>query len=363
MMVNASLGALSSCTQAHQAPQPLTLGVQRIEPINLTDPSILAGLEQARRALSNQRLVQVLGVRTAIQQYLCNRLAADGYLHPPVYMLAGCTDPLNHWTYPARINYYGEEVSVTQSLILQKVLMVMGSPVGKVFWASPNIRMEMRINRKEYKYTTEFMQVDFEQRDATYEQMLDYVSSLLEGLFRHLNQHHAETLRAIRGELLPELEVPLPVHDVRQVQEEQQLSDDDAVERWLARRAEGRPFLLVNLEREAYDCYDQRSGRFLNYDVIVPPYGDNPHPVECLSGAERTRTVGDLAERMLQLGYPMDYFQPFFELLSSLDGGSGRIRCAGGGFGIERLTYGLLGLRDIHEVYPFPRMAESKVAF
>ncbi len=49
----------------------------------------------------------------------------------------------------------------------------------------------------------------------------------------------------------------------------------------------------------------------------------------------------------------MDYFQPFFELFSALDnGGNGHIRCSGGGFGVERLTYSLLGLRDIHEVYP-----------
>jgi len=76
---------------------------------------------------------------------------------------------LNHWTYPARVNYYGEEVSVTQSLIFHKILMVMLSPASQVFWASPNIRMEMRIGRKEYKYTSEFMQVDFEKRDGTYE--------------------------------------------------------------------------------------------------------------------------------------------------------------------------------------------------
>ncbi len=33
------------------------------------------------------------------------------------------------------------------------------------------------------------------------------------------------------------------------------------------------------------------------------------------------------------------------------------------GFGVERLTYAILGLTDIHEVYPFPRMAEARIAF
>jgi asparaginyl-tRNA synthetase len=341
----------------------LTLGIERIEPINLAEPSVVAGLEQSRQSLANARLGPILEVRTAIQQYLSNRLADDGFVHPPVYMLAGCTDPLNHWTYPARASYYGEEVSITQSLILQKILMVMGSSVGKVYWASPNIRMEMHVSRKEYKYSTEFMQIDFEQRDATYEQMLDYVGVLVQGLYAHLNESHLEALTELRGEPLPELDLPLPVHDAHEVREKQGLPDDDAVERWLCGRSEGRPFLLVNLKREAYDCFDERLGRFLNYDVIVPPFGDNPHPVECLSGAERTRSVDDLATRMGELGYPMDYFQPFFELFASLDGSSGAIRCSGGGFGVERLTYALLGLCDIHEVYPFPRMAEAKLAF
>jgi len=75
----------------------LTLGIQRIEPVDLNDPMVLASLEQARRALSNPRLMEILEVRTAVQQFLCNELVKRGYLHPPIYMLAGCTDPLNHW--------------------------------------------------------------------------------------------------------------------------------------------------------------------------------------------------------------------------------------------------------------------------
>ena len=47
---------------------------------------------------------------------------------------------------------------------------------------------------------------------------------------------------------------------------------------------------------------------------------------------------------------------------ASLDETDGAISCAGGGFGIERLTHAILGLRDVHEVYPFPRMAEGKIA-
>lgn len=111
----------------------LTLGIHKIEPVDIGNPLVASSLEQARRVISDPRLRDILQVRTTIQQFLCDVLAADGYIHPPVYVLAGCTDPLNHWTYPARINYYGEEVSVTQSLILYKILMVMLSPIPRCF--------------------------------------------------------------------------------------------------------------------------------------------------------------------------------------------------------------------------------------
>jgi len=340
----------------------MTLGIHRIEPVNLENPSIQSALEQARRSLNNPKLQKILEIRTAIQQFLSNELVAAGYVHPPMYMLAGCTDPLNHWTYPARINYYGEEVSVTQSLILQKILIVMLSNAEKVFWTSPNIRMEMRIGRKDYKYTTEFMQVDFERRNGTYEEMLKFCPGLIKKLYSHLNKNHGKTIKEIRGEPLPELKTDLMVFDAQEIKRKEGLEDDDAVEKWGATKTEGRPFVIVNLEREAYDCFDKKLNRFLNYDIVIPPFGDNPYSIECLSGAERTRSLEDLEERMTALGYPLNYFAPFYEIFSTLDSSKGKIACAGAGFGIERMTYAILGLKDIHEVYPFPRMAEGKIA-
>jgi len=342
--------------------QPITLGIQRIEPVNLKDPFVLAALEQTRRAMSNPRLNTILAVRTSVQQYLCDALVDAGYVHPPVYMLAGCTDPLNHWTYPARLNYYGEEVSVSQSLILQKILMVMLSPAQQVFWASPNIRMEMRISRKEYKYASEFMQIDYEKRGGTYEEMIGFVSDLVRGLYHYLAERHGEAIEKIRGAALPKIDEALPVFDAQEIKKLHHLDDDDAVERRLSKQAEGKPFMVVNLKREAYDCFDTIANRYLNYDVVLPPVGENPHPIECLSGAERTRSLDDLAARMEGLNYPMAYFHPFFELFTSMDEGGGRIACAGGGFGVERLTYAILGLKDIHDLYPFPRMAEGRIA-
>lgn len=337
------------------------LGIAEIKPVDLGDRHVRAALAMARESLSNPRLGKILAVRTAIQQILSEELVDSGYVHPPIYMLSGCTDPLNHLTFPARLNYYGEEVSVTQSLILQKILMVMLSPVDQVFWTSPNIRMEMGVGAKDYKYTSEFMQVDFEKRDADFAEMMDLVSRLTARLFGRLAESCGEIVKELRGEQLPVVEGPLEVFDAAEVKKAEGLPDDDAVERWASERSGGLPFLVTNLRREAYDCWDPDRERFLNYDLVCPPAGRNPHPVECLSGAERTRSLGDLRRRMGDLDYPMDYFEPFFDLFESLDRDGGAIRCAGGGFGVERLTFALLGLGDIHEVYPFPRPAEGGI--
>jgi aspartyl/asparaginyl-tRNA synthetase len=339
-----------------------TLGINEISPIDMNDDAVKHALSLTRESIANPRLNTILKVRTAIQHYICGELVKAGYVHPPIYMLAGCTDPLNHQTFPARVNYYGEEISVTQSLILQKMLMVMLSPADKVFWASPNIRMEMGVSKKHYKYVSEFMQVDFEKRDATYGEMLEMLSTMVQGLYRTLNETQADALTAIRGSLLPELTEPLVVFDAQQVKKENNLAGDDDVERWGSRKTDGKPFLVVNLKREAYDCYDEKEGRYLNFDVVIPPFGQNPNAVECLSGAERTRSISDLKKRMADLGYPEAYFAPFFALFESLDKGEGKIACAGAGFGIERLTFALLGLKDVHEVYPFPRPAEAVIA-
>ena len=340
----------------------LPLGIHEISPIDMSDDAVKLALEATRNAIANPRLNTILKVRTAIQHYLCGELVKAGYVHPPIYMLAGCTDPLNHQTFPARVNYYGEEISVTQSLILQKMLMVMLSNADKVFWASPNIRMEMGVSSKDYKYVSEFMQIDFEKRGATYDEMLGTLSGLVQGLYRYLNETMGDALTDIRGRLLPAITEPLDVFDAQEVKRAQGFEKDDDVERWAGERADGKPFIVVNLEREAYDCYDNESGRYLNFDVVIPPFADNPNPVECLSGAERTRSLPELRERMAKLNYPESYFAPFFALFDSLDEGDGKITCAGAGFGIERLTFALLGLKDVHEVYPFPRPAQAKIA-
>ncbi len=340
-----------------------SLAIDQIVPVDLSDPAIRNMVEATAVALTRPHLRDILSFRTAIQQFFSAELVDAGYVHPPVYMLSGCTDPLNHQTHPARLNYYGEEVSVTQSLILQKILMVMMSPAPQVFWASPNIRMEMGVSQKPHKYAAEFMQIDFEKKGATMDEMIIFISGLISRLHVSLNKTHGDILQTLRGSLLPETGRLLEVHDLVEVKASCGFGSDDEVEHYLANRSDGLPFIITNLKREAYDCFDTETGRYLNYDVVYPSVRKAGLPVECLSGAERTRSLSDLRQRMQDLGYPMEYFAPFFAVCQASNSSQSDISCAGGGFGVERMTYVMLGLKDIHQVYPFPRPAEECIAF
>ena len=82
--------------------------------------------------------------------------------------------------------------------------------------------------------------------------------------------------------------------------------------------------------------------------------------------------LNDYLDREADRQHPKKRFRPIasgdlpipaaFALFAAARPEAEAITCAGGGFGVERLAYALLGLRDIHEVYPLPRPAEGRIA-
>lgn len=246
----------------------------------------IQGLKDPNLALFNK-------VRTDIIRYATDYMHEMRFLHPPVNMFSPLTDPLNHETHPARMDYYGKEYSLMQSLIFHKMALVSVSPIKKAFWLSPNIRLESSIDGK--KYATEFTQLDFEISMWTW----DMASTFVEGLLMHIIEK-------------------------------------------LGLQGQVTPVCITNLKREAYD---KRSGEhYLNFDFEI-------NGIEVCSGAEREWEYEKLKARMEELNYPLAYFEPVLRMAKD-----GLLRpSAGAGIGIERLTKALCGLEDISKIYPFPR--------
>ncbi len=124
-------------------------------------------------------------VTTFILQYITKKLTDKGFQWLLPVILSKSTDPL--WPDPGasiekriQTEIYGEPVSLTSSMIIHK--MISSSLLyTKFFILSPNVRIERRERKATKWHSYEFTQLDFEIRNATF----DDVRSLTEELIHN----------------------------------------------------------------------------------------------------------------------------------------------------------------------------------
>lgn len=276
----------------------MDLAVNKLATHDVSDEDI----QKIKEDLYNPALHLYLRTRTQIMKIMMDTMLRHNFVHPPVYMMSSMTDPLNHDTYPAKIDYYGTEYSLNQSLIFHKMLLASVSQSSNVFWFSPNIRLEDSDNGD--KYATEFTQMDFE-------------------AFAWKNEDAIDLVHEILWEVIKEVS---PTKDINLK-------------------------LLRNIKREAYDRLCPIRGKYLNFDFEI-------NGVEVCSGAEREFTYDELTRRMQELNYPLEYFKPILKFAHAKD----LKQTAGAGIGIERLVAAIFQV-PLHEVYPFKRIPKKKIIF
>lgn len=346
------------CLESVATRSPMTAGaavgeilsINDIKPLDFDDPEILAAYKDAVEHMKSKRLKDILHIRTKIQSLISNLLISKGFLHPPVHMFSPCADPLNHETDTPSMGYYGQPVTLMQSLIFHKMLICALTDIEKVFWISPNIRKEMNVGNVK-RYATEFTQIDFESTGLTMQSAMDLIEEVTKHVVNTLATEDAELIKTISGRELKKMTEKMKSYDAEEEAVKRGIKVN-LIEKTLAGE-EPHPFFMTNLKREAYDRRDDATGKYLNYDVIFPVTG------EVLSGAERECTYERLRMRMVELKYPLAYFEPVLRVAKEV----GLKPTAGAGFGVERLVRGVLLLDDLKEVYPFPRVPEKKIVF
>ena len=94
------------------------------------------------------------------------------------------------------------------------------------------------------------------------------------------------------------------------------------------------------------DFEDATSGRWDNYDLYVPRYG------EILSGARREWEYAKILKKMKRDGVREEQFALLLKLAEE-----GRLKpSAGAGMGVERLVSWIAGAKHIGETQPFPKV-------
>jgi len=291
----------------------------------------------------------ILRVQSTALKAIHDYMYENGVVQAMPIILSPETDPLNHPHFEARVEYYGKKLTMTSSMILHKQLSLLNDGIDKIYFMSPNVRLEKAELRETGRHLFEFTQVDIELKDKTKDDFIRLTDGMISAVYGNVLKSCRDELKALNRELKPP-KLPLKVYESEDLKKE--FGDD--FEKMASEKATD-PFWILNFRREFYDREDKdRRGYFHNYDVFWPEgYG------EALSGGEREYEHEEIVRKMHERKTDMRKYHTYLKI-----SGQGLIpKTVGGGLGIERMVRFLTGQKHIRDVSMFPRVPGEPIAF
>lgn len=261
-------------------------------------------------------------------------------------MLSPVTDPLAHPVYDSSLEYDGQKLELTKSMILHKQVSMCRGDIHGIYIVSPNIRLETPENKESGRHLIEFSQVDIELKDASGEKFREFMEKLTVHVFKFVKKECSEELKRLGREFeIPK--TPFKVYDSKELEKEHGEDFEKIVS-----KKEKQPFWVLDHYREFYDKEDPLTKKHLNYDLVYPEgFG------EALSGAEREYEYDVIVRKMKERKMDLDSYKPYLEIAKK-----GILKpTAGGGFGVERIVRFLSGKSHIREVVLFPRVPGEEI--
>ena len=313
-------------------------------------------LRTSYRLVRDPKMQRVLRVQAALGIAIREYLNGQGFVEllPPI--IGPVTDPGVRGAKQATINFYGREYKVMSSAILYKQMMA--ASLGRVYFFSPNVRLEPLETATTRRHLVEFVQVDVEEAGATYHDAMrraealvahvhDYAKTRLGGDLaaagRSLNGAHAPFRRLRYEEALR-----LLADHGREVSYGVEIPWDH--EEYLSSLFQ-EPFFISDYPRGSRGFYDREDpdhpGILRDFDLLYPEgYG------EAISGAEREHEYAKVIARMRETGENPAKYGWYLDMLRE-----GIPPSSGFGIGVERLTRYICGLRAVWEARPYPKVA------
>jgi len=313
-------------------------------------------LPQSYITIRSARMRAVLKVQSEICAAIREFLREQGFLEllPPI--VGPVTDPGIRGARQAAIDFYGHEYKVMSSAILYKQMTA--SALGKIYFFSPNIRLEPLETVRTGRHLCEFVQADIEEPFATYRKAMSLAERLLRDVCRRIIEDCDDQLKELGRELRVHAS---PFRRLTHRRAVEMLRMKGYTPSWDAEipwREEAalsemfeEPFFVIDYPKGARGFYDkedpERPGVLLDFDLLYPEgYG------EAASGAEREYELEEVLARMRQNGEDPAQYGWYVEMLRY-----GVLPSAGFGIGIERLTRYVCGLGAVWEARPFPKVA------
>ena len=313
---------------------------QKCVQVDLPKPlDLLSDSELARKACIGR-------VMTYTLKSLTSKFVDSGFQWLLPVALSQSTDPL--WPDPGasiekRIEFdiYGKTVRTTASMIIHK-LVASSLAYPKLFILSPNIRIEKGERAQTGKHIYEFTQLDFEARDATSKEILALVEDALVSLVTSIKRDMKDDLMSLcRCDTLKVPKKPFKIYERTELEAKYGADWESGVTGEI-----DEPVWVTNIPREFYDFEDFKTGKWDNYDLFLPQYG------EVLSGAKREWEYKKILTKIERDKIKKENYALVLKLAKE-----GKLKpTAGGGIGMERLVGWITGAKHIAETQPFPRV-------
>ncbi len=314
--------------------------VQQCIQVDLPKPlDLLSESELERKACIGK-------VMTYALRSLTSTFVDNGFQWLLPVALSQSTDPL--WPDPGasiekriEVDIYGKTVRTTASMIIHK-LVASSLAYPKLFILSPNVRIEKGERAYTGKHIYEFTQLDFEARDATSRDIFRLVEETVCTLVTSLKKDLKTELTTLcRCDELKVPKKPFKIYERRALEAKYGADWEAGVAAEI-----DEPVWVTNIPREFYDYEDFKTGKWDNYDLFLPKYG------EVLSGAKREWEYKKILAKIERDQIKKENYALVLKLAKE-----GKLRpTAGGGIGIERLVAWITGAKHIGETQPFPRV-------
>ena len=285
-------------------------------------------------------------IMTYTLKSLTNTYVSKGFEWLLPVALSQSTDPL--WPDPGasiekriELDIYGKPVRTTASMIIHK-LVASSTVYPKLFILSPNIRIEKAERAKTGKHIYEFTQLDFEIVGAGSKDVFALVEDAICALVKDLKHDMKRELTTLcRCSSLRVPKAPFKVIDRADLEAKYGADWEAAIAKEIT-----EPVWITNIPREFYDYEDFKTGKWDNYDLFMPQFG------EVLSGAKREYEYSKMIAKLERDQVKKDNFAVVLKMAKE-----GRLKStAGAGIGIERLVGWIAGVKHIAECQPFPRV-------
>ncbi|OGI15966.1 hypothetical protein A3K63_01270 [Candidatus Micrarchaeota archaeon RBG_16_49_10] len=294
-----------------------------------------------RYATEKEAKIKILG---KVFMYTVRFFHDSGFTQLMPVMLGKSVDPLgpdpgSSVVKIPEIEYQGEKLRLTTSMILHKQVAVKG--IGRIFIMSPNIRLERAERKESGRHLFEFTQADFEMSGAKKDDVFGLLEDYYRGLSEFLAREASEEFEAL-GIGIFEFKPPFKRYTTHEL-------FDKYGEDWerQASLAHDQPFWAICYKREFYDKEDPKEeGHFLNYDLIYPEgFGEG------ISGAEREHEFEVIHRKIKRDKLDLSPYATYLKFAKA-----GLIPSAGAGIGMERLARFLSKSKHISEVTLFRRV-------